>query len=247
MRDCWLSRWRLFLFVPELDLAASRLFYDPGRGFVLADWPPVVFLYRAIPWITWGIFDVAAGPLSGCSSCGRPLWRFDRKALIFLVVSTALGPGLLANTLLKDHWGRARPTQIEAFGGSRRIHAGAVARQPMRDQLRFCLGSRRAWLFARRLRLSAAAGACGAPGPRCRSWLALSSGSGGSPRAPTSCRTSSSRACSSMARRLCFIGGLSSATASRRRCSANSIAGSAAAPRRYCRMAIELSEKRRFA
>ena len=25
----------LFLFVPEIDLAASGLFYDPGRGFVL--------------------------------------------------------------------------------------------------------------------------------------------------------------------------------------------------------------------
>ena len=48
----------------------------------------------------------------------RPLWRFDRKALLFVILSVALGPGLLANTLLKDHWGRARPTQIEAFGGS---------------------------------------------------------------------------------------------------------------------------------
>jgi lipid A 4'-phosphatase len=28
---------------------------------------------------------------------------------------------LLANTLLKDHWGRARPTQIEAFGGLQRF------------------------------------------------------------------------------------------------------------------------------
>jgi membrane-associated phospholipid phosphatase len=49
---------------------------------------------------------------------GRPLWRLDRKALIFLVASTAAGPGFLANTVLKDHWGRARPMQIEAFGGT---------------------------------------------------------------------------------------------------------------------------------
>ena len=33
----------------------------------------------------------------------------------------ALGPGLLANVVLKDHWGRARPTQIEAFGGTRQF------------------------------------------------------------------------------------------------------------------------------
>jgi membrane-associated phospholipid phosphatase len=32
-----------------------------------------------------------------------------------------IGPGVLANTIFKDHWGRARPTQIEAFGGSHRF------------------------------------------------------------------------------------------------------------------------------
>src|SRR5439155_25070753 len=48
-------------------------------------------------------------------------WRLDRKALVFLVVSMAVAPGLLANTTLKDHWGRARPVQIEAFGGSHRF------------------------------------------------------------------------------------------------------------------------------
>ncbi len=109
----------LFLFVPEIDLAASGLFYDPGRGFVTSAWPPFLFLYRAVPWIAWGIFAVAAAAALWLFLLRRPLWPFDRKALIFLVVSTALGPGLLANTLLKDHWGRARPAQIEAFGGPR--------------------------------------------------------------------------------------------------------------------------------
>ena len=52
---------------------------------------------------------------------GRPLWRLDRKALVFIVAATVLGPGLIANTVLKDHWGRARPSQIEAFGGSRQF------------------------------------------------------------------------------------------------------------------------------
>src|SRR5207237_3794429 len=51
----------------------------------------------------------------------RPLWRLDRKALVFVAAATALGPGLIANTLLKDHWGRARPSQIEAFGGARQF------------------------------------------------------------------------------------------------------------------------------
>jgi lipid A 4'-phosphatase len=107
----------LFLFVPHIDLLVSGLFYVSGRGFILSDWPPVVFLYRAVPWIAWGILALAAAGAFWLFLFQRPVWRFDRKALIFLVASTVLGPGLLANTLLKDHWGRARPAQIEAFGG----------------------------------------------------------------------------------------------------------------------------------
>ena len=111
----------LFLFVPQVDLATSQLFYNPSSGFVLADWPPVVLLDRSVPWITWCWLVLVAGGAAWLFLVGRPLWRLDRKALAFLFASLALGPGLLANTLLKDHWGRARPTQIEAFGGLQRF------------------------------------------------------------------------------------------------------------------------------
>jgi lipid A 4'-phosphatase len=109
----------LFLLLPQVDLLASGLFYVQGRGFVLANWPPVIFIFRAIPWVAWGIIVVVAGGVAWLFLMGRPLWRLDRKALLFVAFSTALGPGLLANTVLKDHWGRARPVQITAFGGSR--------------------------------------------------------------------------------------------------------------------------------
>ena len=111
----------IFLFAPQVDFAASELFYDPERGFVLASWRPIVLLFQAIPWIAWGTLSLVAVGVSWLLLLGRPLWRLDRKALIFLVASTAAGPGFLANTLLKDHWGRARPTQIEAFGGAHRF------------------------------------------------------------------------------------------------------------------------------
>ena len=107
----------LFLFAPQIDLATSRLFYVAGRGFVLEDWPPAVVLYRAVPWMTWGILAVAAGAAAWLFLMRCPLWRLDGKALIFVMASLALGPGLLANTVLKDHWGRARPSQIDVFGG----------------------------------------------------------------------------------------------------------------------------------
>src|SRR6266853_4876561 len=108
-------------FLPQIDLETSRLFYVSGRGSVLADWPPVAFLYLMVLWITWSILALVATAAIWLFLVGRPIWRLDRKALIFLVASTALGPGLLVNTILKEHWGRARPTQIEAFGGTRQF------------------------------------------------------------------------------------------------------------------------------
>ena len=111
----------IFFFAPQLDLATSRLFYDPGRGFVLASWPPILFLFRAIPWIAWGLLLLVAVGIFWLFLFRRPLWRLDRKALIFVAVSTVAGPGLFANTLFKDHWGRARPVQTEMFGGAHRF------------------------------------------------------------------------------------------------------------------------------
>jgi len=107
----------LFLFAPQVDLATSRLFYDAGSGFVLSDWPPVVMLYGAIPWISWGMLILVVTGAAWLFMLGRPLWRLGPRALAFLAASMAIAPGLLANSLLKDHWGRARPIQIEAFGG----------------------------------------------------------------------------------------------------------------------------------
>ncbi len=111
----------LFLFAPEIDLATSRLFYQAKGGFVLSDWPPIVALYRAVPLISWGMLILLGVGAAWLFLLDRPLWRLDRKALVFLVVSMAVAPGLLANSLLKDHWGRARPVQVEAFGGPHRF------------------------------------------------------------------------------------------------------------------------------
>jgi lipid A 4'-phosphatase len=108
----------LFLLVPQVDLWVSALFYRPQHGFTLRDREPAALIYHTIPWISWGIVVVVAAAAAWLFLMQRPLWRFDRKALLFVALSTALGPGLLANSVLKDHWGRARPTQIEAFGGA---------------------------------------------------------------------------------------------------------------------------------
>ncbi len=44
----------------------------------------------------------------------RPSWR----QVAFLTLAMALGPGLLVNIVLKDHWHRPRPVQTREFGGA---------------------------------------------------------------------------------------------------------------------------------
>jgi lipid A 4'-phosphatase len=47
----------------------------------------------------------------------RPM-LIEGRAAIFLIATLALGPGLLTNVVLKDHWHRARPIDVQQFGGT---------------------------------------------------------------------------------------------------------------------------------
>jgi lipid A 4'-phosphatase len=116
----------LFLLLPQVDLSVSGWFYDSQHGFALNRWAPVSVIYHVVPWISWAIALLVSVASAWLFFMQRPLARLDRKAVLFIVISTLLGPGLLANAVLKDHWGRARPTQVEAFGGNRHFTAAPL-------------------------------------------------------------------------------------------------------------------------
>jgi lipid A 4'-phosphatase len=50
----------------------------------------------------------------------RPM-LIEARAAIFLIATLALGPGILTNLLLKEHWGRPRPIDLQEFGGDYRF------------------------------------------------------------------------------------------------------------------------------
>jgi lipid A 4'-phosphatase len=105
----------LLLLLPRLDLWLAGLCYRPGAGFFLGDAWPVRLLYYAVPWMIRIL--TAALLLALAASVAHPAARRRRGPVAFALLSLALGPGLLANTLFKDHWGRPRPEQIAQFGG----------------------------------------------------------------------------------------------------------------------------------
>ena len=111
----------VFMALPGIDLWVSGLFWRPDGGFFLRDWGPFRAVYDAVPVVTWAM--VLGLLLLGLAVwvLGRAIGPFDRRTIPFLLLSIAIGPGLLTNTVLKDHWGRARPAQVIQFGGMKQF------------------------------------------------------------------------------------------------------------------------------
>jgi len=108
----------VLIVYPRIDLAVSGWFYSPGEGFALAHLPLFVAVLKGLPYPAIGA-AVLAVLLAASGLLTRHTWLgATPRVAAYLVTTLALGPGLLVNTLLKDHWGRARPHQIIEFGGS---------------------------------------------------------------------------------------------------------------------------------
>ncbi|MEO5373442.1 MAG: phosphatase PAP2 family protein [Alphaproteobacteria bacterium] len=108
-----------FAMVPSLDLAFSGLFYRAGEGFFWRYAAPFEFVRRALPPLAIGIVGVICLAWLAGALLRERILGVDNRVGGFLVGSLLLGPGLLVNTLFKDNWGRARPSTIVEFGGSK--------------------------------------------------------------------------------------------------------------------------------
>ncbi len=62
------------------------------------------------------------------------------RAALFLIVTLAVGPGLLANVILKDHWARMRPVDVPQLGGHERFTAWWDPRGPCPENCSFIAG-----------------------------------------------------------------------------------------------------------
>jgi len=132
----------LFISVPGIDLWFSGLFFIPGEGFFFDSASSKTFL----PFISWttGIFINGAIFLLVVNwlrerRVGQHL-LFDNRKIIFLLLTLALGPGLLVNTVLKSHWGRARPIEVSTFGGVRSFSPAYIIAQQCSHNCSFVSG-----------------------------------------------------------------------------------------------------------
>ncbi len=104
---------------PQLDLDLAHISFDPSRQ---------LFGINAQPWVQHAreaarvIITLLVLP-AFLAVIGKLIWPHRRmliegRAALFLIVTLALGPGIITNLILKDHWGRSRPIDVQQFGGT---------------------------------------------------------------------------------------------------------------------------------
>jgi lipid A 4'-phosphatase len=108
---------------PQLDLDIAGAFFHRA--------PPALFAANAQPWVQHTreaariIVTLLVLP-AFLAVIGKLIWPrrrmlIEARAALFLIATLALGPGLLTNVILKDHWGRPRPIDVQEFNGANRF------------------------------------------------------------------------------------------------------------------------------
>lgn len=110
----------VFVAATGLDLTLSAQFYDPQHGWTHQNDAPwsLLYHYGNIPAISMGV----AGFLLFVASFWWLKAAPYRKIALFFTLALILGPGLIVNTVFKNHWGRPRPRQVELFAGPLPYH-----------------------------------------------------------------------------------------------------------------------------
>jgi lipid A 4'-phosphatase len=131
----------LFGVYPRFDLRISDLFFDPhSLLFELNHQSWVLWSRDAARWLVALIVAPAVLALIGKLIMPERRALIGGRAALLMLVTLALGPGLLANLVLKDHWGRARPLDVTEFGGTYPFIPWWDARGDCRDNCSFVAG-----------------------------------------------------------------------------------------------------------
>lgn len=108
----------VFAIWPQLDLALAAPFFDGTRdGFPARVAPDWLFARKAANWIIALVAAPAFIALAVKLILPRRPFIIPGRAVLLLLVTLGLAPGIAANVVLKDNWGRPRPIDVTAFKG----------------------------------------------------------------------------------------------------------------------------------
>ncbi len=103
-----------FIFT-DIDIVFQRPFFNLEDRWFLSKMPFWDFIYKY--GIFLGYFLVVGALVMVSASYWNMILVKWRRPAFFLLFVMILGPGVLVNATLKDHWGHPRPREIKEFGG----------------------------------------------------------------------------------------------------------------------------------
>lgn len=106
----------VFLLFPDLDLVVARRMLRADGHFLLLWVDAFTFIHDLTQYLVpAGIVFFVLAALA--HFLHRPIFGITPWQALYVVAAFAIGPGLLANTLAKDHSHRPRPGETQEFGG----------------------------------------------------------------------------------------------------------------------------------
>ncbi len=109
----------LLILYPQIDIQITSLFYTPEQGFYLKDSWWVTLLYNSVPILLKTVVFGVLGLYLFNKIFRRNLLKVNGRITLYLLIALIVGPGLIVNSLFKDHFGRARPLTVTEFGGDK--------------------------------------------------------------------------------------------------------------------------------
>ncbi len=121
-----------------LDLRAAAIFLglDAHNDVFRWWWVELINLYVPAVFRVL-VFAALGGWIWAALSTSRQRWRLP---LAFVVLAGALGPGLVVNSGFKDNWQRARPYQVQEFGGAQLFTRAALPTDQCNNNCSFVSG-----------------------------------------------------------------------------------------------------------
>lgn len=149
---CFLASSLLLLLFPAIDIGISRLFFDGGFHLKEQWWQALA--REGLVYFLWLSMASMVGLCVFNRLAKRNLCGIDARKVGYLLLVLLLGAGLIVNVAFKDHFGRARPRDIEEFGGSKRFTPAFVVSYECNSNCSFSSGEGAAGFFSLALALA---------------------------------------------------------------------------------------------
>jgi lipid A 4'-phosphatase len=116
---CLLIASAVLLRFPAIDLYIAGMFFD-GRFYMQGQWWEQA-LHHGVGMFLYASAAVVIAVYAFNRIAKTELLGLDGSKVLYLLLVLAVGAGLVVNTTLKDNFGRARPRDVQEFGGPKQF------------------------------------------------------------------------------------------------------------------------------